>query len=134
MPRQLRQMTSKRYLTHDEIVEIPLRGQRCDFRLRIWRGQEYPVIVLASQLAGGASPSWGSARLANLAYQVYLGFPTECVLNFEDEIIHDRRRLFYVRFTPFGHDLRRQLARQVRQAFSWADLEAMVGGAIENPP
>jgi len=123
-------MICKRYLTHDEIVEITLREERCQFRLRIWRGKESPAIVLASQMTGGASPSWASSRLANLAYQVYLGFTADRILNFEDEVIHRERRLFVLEFASFGHGLRRHLGQPSRRTFHWSDLEAMVGGAI----
>jgi hypothetical protein len=134
MPRQLRHTTSKRYLTHDEIVEIPLREELCQFRLRIWRGKESPAIVLTSQLTGGTSPSWASSQIANLAYQVYLGFTADRVLNFEDEVINRERRLFVLQFASFGHGLRRHLGQPSRWPCHWRDLEAMVGGAIDCPP
>jgi hypothetical protein len=131
MPRQLRHMTLKMYLTHDEIVEIVLRGVRCEFRLRIWRGKESPAIVLASQLPRGASPSWVSSQLANLAYQVYLGFTADRILNFEDEVINRERRLFVLDFASFGRGLRRHLGQPSRRPFYWSDLEAMIGGEIQ---
>jgi hypothetical protein len=128
--RPIQNMISKWYLTDDEIVEITLCGERCSFRLRIWRSQAEPAIVLVSQRTGGPSPSWASSQLANLVHQVYLGFSDERMINFEDEVIHGERRLFVLEFTSFGHGLRRHLTQPIRRSFRWIDLEAMVGSAI----
>jgi hypothetical protein len=130
MSRQVRNLSPNRYLTDDETVEITMHGECYPFRLRIWRATSGPAIVLASQVTGGASPSWASCRLANLAYQVYLGFSTERTLNFEDEIVRGERRLFLVEFTPHGHGLRRQLTQAVRRSCRWSILEELVGGAV----
>jgi hypothetical protein len=130
MPRQLRNLSPNRYLTDDEIVELAVCGECCTFRMRVWRGKTGPAIILVSQVTGGASPSWASSRLANLAYQVYLGFSTERTLNFEDEIVRGERRLFLVEFTSQGHGLRRYLTQAVRRSCRWSILEEFVGGAI----
>lgn len=132
MPRQVRILSTSRYLTDDETVEITMHGDRSAFRMRIWRGKTGAAIVLVSQLTGGPSPSWGSCRLANLAQQVYLGFPAERSLYFEDEVVRDERRLFLVEFTPHGHGLRRYLTRAIRRSFRWSNLEEVVGSAIEH--
>jgi hypothetical protein len=130
MSRQIRNLSPSRYLTDDEIVEITMHGEWCAFRLRIWRAKTGPSIVLASQVTGGASPSWASSRLANLANQVYLGFSTERTLNFEDEIVRGERRLFLVEFTSHGHGLRRYLTHGIRRTYRWSILEDLVGGAV----
>lgn len=132
MPRQIQKLSTSRYLTDDETVEITMQGHRSAFRMRVWRGKVGSPIVPISQLAGGPSPSWGSCQLANLAYQVYLGFSTECTLNFDDEIVHGNRKLFIVEFTPHGHGLRRYLTRAVRRPLPWFNIEELVGSSIEN--
>jgi len=130
MSRQLRNLSPSRYLTDDETVEITMYGECCAFRMRIWRAKTGPAIVLASQVTGGASPSWASSRIANLAYQVYLGYSTERTLNFEDETVRGERRLFLVEFTSHGHGLRRYLTRAIRRTCRWSNLEDLVGCAI----
>lgn len=130
MPLHLSGVRANRYLTDDETAEVTIQGACYMFRMRIWRGKPGPAIVLASQVIGGASPSWASCRLANLAYRVYLGFPEDCMLNFESEVIRGEHRLFLVEFTPHGHGLRRCLTRAVRRPFRWATLEDLIGGAV----
>jgi hypothetical protein len=134
MPRQIRILSPSRYLTDDEIVEIAMHEECCAFRLRIWRDATSPAIVLASQLPGGPSPSWASSRLANLAYQVHLGFSVERMINFEDETVCGERVLFAVAFTFVGYGLRRYLTHAVRRPSRWSELELMVGAAIDRWP
>jgi hypothetical protein len=128
---QLIKLTSKRYLTDDETVQIAMHEECCAFRLRIWRDATGAAIVLASQLPRGASPSWASSRLANLSYQVHLGFSTVRMINFEDEMVYGDHALFAVEFTSIGHGLRRYLTHAVRRASRWSELEFMVGTAID---
>jgi hypothetical protein len=130
VPGQIRGMTSKRFLTDDELVGISLDGDRRSFRLRIWRGKACPAIVLVSQLARGPSPSWSSSQVANLIQQTYLGFPVEGLLYFEDEIILGERRLFRVSFVTFGQGLRQWMTSPNRYASCWSELEELVGEAI----
>jgi hypothetical protein len=127
MSRQIRNLSPNRYLTDDETVEISMNGECCTFRMRIWRGKSGPAIVVISQMPAGPSPSWASSRLANLAYQVYLGFSTERTLNFEDEFVRGERRLFLVEFTSHGYGLRRYLTRAIRRPSRWAILEELLG-------
>jgi hypothetical protein len=130
MSRQIRNLSPSRYLTDDETVEISMHGECCTFRMRIWRGKYGPAIVVVSQMPAGPSPSWAGSRLANLAYQVYLGFSTEHTLNFEDEFVRGERRLFLVEFTSPGHGLRRCLTRAIRRPFQWALLEELLGSHV----
>jgi hypothetical protein len=130
MRRQLRKMNPNRYLTDDETVELKIQGERSMFRMRIWRGESGPAIVLVSQVTGGASPIWASSQLANLAYRVYLGFRPDRMLNFEDEHVRGERRLFLVGLTPHGHGLRQYLTRAVRRPFRWSNLEDLVGETV----
>jgi hypothetical protein len=130
MRRQVQSRPSRRYLTDDEIVELCLRGEPCRFRLRVWRNESGPAIVLASQVNGGPSPSLASSPLANLAYQAYLGFSSRRMINFEDQLTDGEQKLFLLEFVSFGHDFRRCLTQPSRRPFHWIDLEAMVGGAI----
>jgi len=101
------------------------------FRLKIWRGKSLPAVVLASQLAGGPSPSWASSRLANLAYRAHLGFSAERMINFGDEMVCGEHVLFAVDFTAIGYGLRRYLTQAVRRPCRWFELEFMVGTGID---
>ncbi len=127
---QVRGMSPRRFLTNDELVGISPDGSRRLFRLRVWREKACPAVVLVSQLAGGTSPSWYSSQVANLIQQTYLGFPAEGLLYFEDELVQGERRLFNVTFVSFGQGLRQWMTSPKRLAFSWPELEELVGEAI----
>jgi hypothetical protein len=134
MGAQILHLTSKKYLTHDEMVQVVSCGETCSFRLRIWRGKACPAIVLVSQLAGGPSPSWSSSQAANLIHRVYLGFPAEGMLYFEDEAVLGQRKLFLVEFRVLGQGPRGYLTWPSRHDFDWLDLEDMVGGEVPRGP
>jgi hypothetical protein len=127
MHRQAEDAGARHHLVDDERIELHFHGDRFLYRLRIWRSRNGPAIALASQVPGGAPPACLRSKLANLAFQAYLGYPAEGMLYFEEEPTPDGPQLVHVDFRRLGHGLRGRLIEPVERPVRWDDFRAIVG-------
>jgi hypothetical protein len=123
------------YLIHDEVELIRDRNGRLHpFRIRVWRRQRGPAIVLVSEMPDGPSPASMTETLANDVFSGVLGFASGGMRYFEDSGRDGARLLHEVAFETFGHGQRSRLWRPWRnflRKLTWLDLECLVHGRVE---
>jgi hypothetical protein len=123
------------YLIHDEIEHIPDRNERLHpFRIRVWRRQRGPAVVLVSETPDGPPPDSMSERLANMVFSDVLRFASGGMRYFEDSELDGERVIHEVVFETFGHGDRSRLWRPWRTfptKVTWMELECLVRGRIE---
>jgi hypothetical protein len=62
------------HLVDDEEIALKVKGHFEVFRLRIWRTDGEPALVLVSQVPGNVPPSAATERLANCVKRVWLAY------------------------------------------------------------
>jgi hypothetical protein len=124
------------YLIHDEVEHISDRNGRLHpFRIRVWRRQRGPAIVLISETPDGPPPASMAEMLANEVVAGVLGFAPGGMRYFEDSGPDGERLLHEVAFETFGHGQRLRLWRPWRtfpRKLTWLDLECLVRERIEH--
>ena len=123
------------YLIHDEVEQVPDRKRRLHpFRIRVWRRQRGPAIVLVSETPDGPPPASMAETLANAVFSGVLGFAPGGMRYFEDSRRDGERVIHEVVFETFGHGQRSRLWRPWRpftRKMTWSDLECLVRERIE---
>jgi hypothetical protein len=116
------------FLVEDETLCVTVRGHDEAFRLRVWRTQGEPAVVLVSQVPGFLPPSKATEKIANAVKEAWLR--------------HDPRGMFYferngadlqsVNFVPFGHGLRSRLTKPKHRTLPPNFLDEIVGHVVES--
>jgi hypothetical protein len=125
-----------RFLTDDEVLEFPVRGNDTPFRIRIWRGRERPPFVVVSQViqpeGHWAGPSQVTLEIANHVDSVMLGTPLLGMMYLEDELDQDG----VPTLTCYGFNLdwkgsRRWLHSPSRRVRPWDFVEHVLRQKVE---
>jgi hypothetical protein len=115
------------WLVEDETLILPVKGHDEAFRLRIWRTQGEPAIVLVSQLPGFVRPCKATERLANAVKSSYLNHDPRGMFYFEK----NKDDLQSVNFVSVGHGLRAWITRPKHRTVPPNFLDEIVGQVVE---
>jgi hypothetical protein len=118
-----------RHLVDDELLWLRLYGREHPFRLRIWRCDGEPALVLVDQVPGSLAPCLASERLANLIKAVYLAHTAKGMFYFERE---ESGRLLSVTFEILGHGERFRLIKPHHSRLEPEFLDEFLGDALKN--
>jgi hypothetical protein len=123
------------YLTDDEIITAKAQGDLHPFRVRVWRAEGQPAVVLASQATYSATPaSWATCRIANLVHRTFLGYNVHGMIYFESERApKGGPRLEVCRFSYCGCPLRPAVLSAVRVPAAWSAFRRLVADPTFNP-
>lgn len=127
--------TRRMHLVDDEIVTVKVQSSMVrPFRIRIWRREDGPAVVLSSMIKpGGTPPIWASSNLANYAYRNMLRYPSMMPSFFEAEWDDkfERWSVRRVTFDFFGQGQRQHLWRPMWKRLAPEVIEQMIGGKLD---
>lgn len=129
----------ERFLTDDEVVEFPVRGNDTPFRIRVWQGRDHCPFVVVSQVIRPdglwPGPSHATHKLANFVYSAVLTYPSYPMLYQEDEFDGNGVPIL----TCYGFELhgsfhRWRLHRPSRRVRTWHFVEYLLRQKVERWP
>jgi hypothetical protein len=117
---------TRMFLVDDEVEEFIVAGRSHRVRIRIWRAQDVPPIVLASRVPGGGPPRLVTTRVADLAFGPMLGFPAEGMVFCES----DGERLEVVTFGALEGTMRLRHVDPRRRPMPIARFREFIGSDL----